>query len=91
MALDAETATLAEVARAIGRSESYVRRNWVKLAEEQGFPRKLPCGPVWPRRLVELWCRSGGMLQQPQPLNDNTGSPPPDYAAAIANEYGVEL
>lgn len=91
MALANETATLAEVAAALGRRESWLRRNWVKLADEQGFPRKLPCGPVWPRHQVELWCRTGGAVPAAPTANDNSPSLPPDYVAAIHQHYGIEL
>lgn len=92
MALANETATLSEVAAALGRTEGWLRRNWAKLAAEQGFPRKLPAGPVWPRQLVEMWCRSGGVIEQAAPsANDNAQSPPPDFKAAIHDFYGIEL
>lgn len=88
-----ETATLAEVAQALGRSESWLRRNWLRIHVEDGFPRKLPTGPVWPRQLVEAWCRSGGFAPPPAPAsaNDNLLSDPKAaYRASLSQRYGVE-
>lgn len=87
-----ETATLQEVAAAIGREPDWLRRNWLKLHEREAFPRKLPCGWVWPRALVEAWLRSGGLPPAPiATANDNQLSDPrAAYRAALSQRYGVE-
>ncbi len=71
--LSDETAGLSEIAAALHQSEGWVRRNWLSLHQKEGFPRKIPGGWVWPRRLVEAWLRSGGVLDDagPLPANDN--------------------
>jgi hypothetical protein len=38
-----------EVAAALGRSPAWLRRNWVRIANEDGFPRRHPTGWTWPR------------------------------------------
>ena len=60
--LSSETATLEEVAAALGRSTDWLKRNWLRIHQEQGFPRKISLGWVWPRRQVEAWLRAGGMF-----------------------------
>ena len=70
--LTSETATLSEVAAAIGRNETYLKRNWLKLHLEQGFPRKISVGWVWPRRQLEAWLRAGGVAPvYVAPANEN--------------------
>lgn len=67
-----ETATLAEVASALGRPEGWLRRKWLQLHLAEGFPRKLSCGWVWPRRQVEAWLRAGGAMPVVlEPANDD--------------------
>lgn len=39
--MERQTVTIAEVAQALGLSESHVRRNWRKWVREQGFPAPL--------------------------------------------------
>ena len=66
------TADLDEVARALGRRPDWLKRNWLKLHREQGFPRKIPAGDVWPRGAVEVWLRSAGAVELPPlPANQN--------------------
>jgi hypothetical protein len=89
--LSEETADLDEVAKALGRSPAWLRRNWSKIAREEGFPRKLPCGPVWPRRPVVAWLRAGGVITaMAEPTNDNTagGDVIASYKEQLALHYG---
>lgn len=89
--LSDETAQLDEVAAALGRSATWLRRNWLKLHAEQDFPRKIPAGWVWPRRAVEVWLRSAGQFAaRPLPANDDGGLDPVDAAAAaLKARYGA--
>jgi len=64
MSLAHETATLEEVAAALGRRPSWLKRHWIKLSREEGFPRRLSTGWVWPRRAVEAWLRAGGRIEE---------------------------
>ncbi len=87
-----ETAHLEEVAGAIGRKPAYLKRNWLKLHEEHGFPRKLPTGFVWPRRSVEAWLRGGGKLPLPYVAANNNDADADIVAAAsrsLGERYGV--
>jgi hypothetical protein len=92
MPLSDETAGLEEVAAALGRKPEWLKRRWLKLHREQGFPRKLSTGDVWPRRQVEVWLRSGGVLApQPVPANQNTGGVDlvAQAAKALLAQYGA--
>ncbi|CDX54516.1 hypothetical protein MPL1032_190130 [Mesorhizobium plurifarium] len=92
MSLSDETAGLHEVAAAIGRKPSWLKRNWLKLHVEKGFPRKIATGDVWPRRQVEVWLRSGGaVLPAPVPANQNDGEADlvSAAAAALRAHYGA--
>lgn len=86
-----ETATVSEVAAAIGKSEGWLRRNWLPFHLEQGFPRKLSCGWVWPRRQVEAWLRAGGAAPVAiVPANDDLPADALLHAsAALADRYGA--
>lgn len=86
-----ETASLDEVATALGRSAGWLQRHWLKLHLELGFPRKLPTGWVWPRRAVEAWLRAGGQMRViMEPANSNV---PDDIllaaAESLAERYTV--
>lgn len=84
MPLTDETASLGEVAAAFGKTEDWVRRKWLKLHLEAGFPRKLPMVWAWPRAAVLAWLRSGGAsAPQPAASNDN---PALDHDAAYRAE-----
>jgi len=85
-----ETAPLSEVAKAIGRSEGWLMRHWLKIHEQDGFPRKLSLGWVWPRRQVEAFLRTGGAVPFiAEAANENV---PSDALIAIgeslADRYG---
>ena len=87
--LSNESAPLAEVAEALGRPEAWLRRNWLKLALRDGFPRKHPSGWTWPRAAVAAWLRGSSPAAQPAAINDNaTLSRDDAYAAALAERYG---
>ncbi len=95
MSLIDRTAPLSEVAAALGKSEDWLRRNWLRFHREQGFPRKL-AGWVWPRRAVEIWIEAEGRAAEALPLasNDN-GSWEADALVAaqreaMAQRYGVQ-
>lgn len=78
-----KTASLAEVAEALGRKPEWLKRNWLRFHNEHGFPRKIPCGDVWPRGAVEAWLRSAGMIAQPLPAA-NENAPGHDIISAAA-------
>ncbi|MER9622653.1 hypothetical protein NKI98_14635 [Mesorhizobium sp. M0222] len=86
-----ETAPIEEVAQAIGRPAAWLKRNWLKLHQREGFPRKIPTGDVWPRRAVEVWLRSAGQLPALLPANQNEGQVDAISAAAKAllERYGA--
>lgn len=83
-----------EVAAALGRTENWLRRNWVKIYEEFGFPRRHPTGWTWPRGAVAAWLASGGFSpRQLQPANDDAfalADPEAAYMANLNRQYGVE-
>ncbi|YBV97552.1 hypothetical protein M1D80_11930 [Phyllobacteriaceae bacterium JZ32] len=61
--LENETADIDEVAAAIGRKPQWLKRNWLKMHNNEGFPRPLPGSDWrWPRRMVELWLIAGGVV-----------------------------
>lgn len=88
--LSDETAGLEEVAAALGRKPEWLRRNWLKLHQQEGFPRKIAAGWVWPRRSVLSWLRSGGFVQ-PVAANQNAAEFDPVMAAAasLMERYGA--
>jgi len=90
MSLAHETATLEEVAAALGRRPSWLKRHWIKLSREEGFPRRLSTGWVWPRRAVEAWLRAGGRIEElAPPANDNASVDyEAAYKAALSDRYG---
>ena len=85
---------LAEVAAALGRSEGWVRRHWLAIHRDHGFPRKHPTGFTWPRPAVSAWLRAGGMAPRAlEPANDELQSgadPAAAYMAELNRHYGVE-
>lgn len=88
MQLASQTAGIDEVAAALGRDAGWLRRNWLRIHETAGFPRKHPTGWTWPREAVAAWLRGehGGAV--PQAGNDNAGRADDAYAAALADRYG---
>lgn len=87
-----ETASLEEVASALGKPPAWLKRNWLKFHLTSGFPRKIPAGDVWPRRAVEAWLRSAGQLSAlPLPANENMAGVDMVSAAAAAlrERYGA--
>lgn len=89
-----DTASIEEVAEALGRSVGWVMRNWLRQHQKHGFPRRIPGTWVFPRRAVESWLRSGGQMPLPMaPANQNEGVLPDLVAAANAslrNRYGAK-
>lgn len=57
------TITRDDLAALTGWSKTYITRNWLKLHQNEGFPRKLPDTWRWPRALVEAWISTGGAAQ----------------------------
>lgn len=87
-----DTTGIAEVAAALGRSETWLRRNWIRIHEQHGFPRKHPTGWTWPRGAVTAWLRSGGFTAaQLVPANDVLSFVDPEaaYMAELNRHYGV--
>lgn len=87
-----EVAGLEEVAAALGRPPAWLKRNWLKLHQREGFPRRIPAGDVWPRRAVEVWLRTAGLAAPPLADNQNAaGVDPVSAAAAMLRErYGAQ-
>lgn len=70
--LSNETVSVTEIAQALGRKESWLKKNWLAIHQADGFPRKIAYGWVWPRRQVEAWLRAGGAPAfTVQPANDD--------------------
>lgn len=87
--LSNETATLEEVAAALGKSAVWLKRNWLRIHQDEGFPRKISIGWVWPRRQVEAWLRTGGL--QPVLVAANDDAPQNALIAmseALSDRYG---
>jgi len=78
MALKDPPVTLKELAEAIGRPEKYLMRNWQKLNETHGLPRKLSIGWVWPRLATEAFLQ--GITEEQKPA---TG---PTVTSVVANQ-----
>ncbi|WP_336071502.1 hypothetical protein [Nitratireductor rhodophyticola] len=91
MSLSSESAGIEEVAAAIGRTPTWLRRKWLQLHNEHGFPRKHPTGWTWPRDAVRAWLRSGGLLaEDAETANDNAPARDPmaAFKEALAGRYG---
>lgn len=92
--LSNETASLQEVAEALGRDPDWLRRNWLKIHQRFGFPRKSALGWVWPRRLVEAFLASpqrASVQLHDAPANENEVAavdPVAAARAAAAARYG---
>jgi hypothetical protein len=86
MLLADETAQLDEVAAALGRTPEWLRRHWLKLHLDEGFPRKHPSGWTWPRAAVAAWLRAPGAPALP--VNDNRAGEPDPWEAALNERYG---
>lgn len=86
------TAGIAEVAEALGVSEAWLRRHHRTLSDERGFPRRLPTGWRWPRRLVELWLTTGGIGRSPlRPANDDAPADDAEGLAALVDAQRASL
>lgn len=90
MSLSEEVVGLEEVAAHLGREPEWLKRNWLKLVNEHGFPRRHPSGWTWPRRAVAAWLRAGGAPQAPEaPANDNESvDVEAAFKAALSERYG---
>lgn len=91
--LSADAVSIDEVAAALGRNENWLRRNWLKIYEEHGFPRKHPTGWTWPRGAVAAWLASGGFAPRMlEAANDVLPMTDPEaaYMAQLSRAYGVE-
>jgi len=64
--LKSETVDIEELAEALGRSPSWLKRNFRSLNREHCLPLPLP-GKAWrfPRRACELWLIAGGVIRRP--------------------------
>jgi len=70
--LQDETATLAEVAAALGIPEERLKRSWRRLHRGKGFPPPLPCGGwVWSRGAVSLWIAASGRADTGEGTHSN--------------------
>lgn len=91
--LSDDTAGVGEVATALGRSVDWLKRNWLKIHIDAGFPRKHPTGWTWPRAAVVAWLRAPArQASGPRPANDNPihllEGFEDGYAAALEDRYG---
>lgn len=82
MPLQDKLVKIDELAAALDRKPDWIKRNWLRLHQKEGMPRKVPAGWCWPRRAMELWIEGQAMIvdqvEQPQP--------PVGLAAVVANE-----
>lgn len=75
MSLADRVVGIGELSLALGRSEQWIKRQWLKLHEEEGMPRKLPTNWVWPRKAMENWIERQGSVfvqedtEQPLPVH----------------------
>jgi hypothetical protein len=77
--LSEHTATLEEVAAAIGRDPAWLKRHWRRLTSRNGFPAPLPGSKwCWSRQLVLLWIANAPA----RPVADNENAPSPQPADA---------
>lgn len=91
--LSADAVPIAEVAAALGRPESWLRREWLNIHQEFGFPRKHPTGWTWPRGAVAAWLASGGAAPRIlEAANDvlPISDPEAAYMAHLSREYGID-
>ncbi|MFK0330883.1 hypothetical protein ACIQUB_07145 [Rhizobium sp. NPDC090275] len=44
-----------ELAQALGRKEDWIKRNWLRMHQKDGMPRKVPSAWAWPRKAMEAW------------------------------------
>lgn len=77
MSLSERLVMLPEMAEALQRSEDWVRRNWLRLHNDHGMPRKCSVGWQWPRRAMEAWLDMGGIspvdLEPEHPIPPTSG------------------
>lgn len=62
MSLADRVVGISELALALGRSEQWIKRQWLNLHMEEGMPRKLPTNWVWPRKAMENWIEQQGAV-----------------------------
>ena len=82
---------LAETAALLGRGEDWLRRNWLRIHERHGFPRKHPTGWTWPRAAVEAWLASECPADLPEAANDDmppVSDPLVAYGQLLEQRYG---
>lgn len=88
MSLSERLVMLPEMAEALQRSEDWVRRNWLRLHNDHGMPRKCSVGWQWPRRAMEAWLDMGGI--SPVDLELENPVPPTNGGSAhlrlVANQ-----
>lgn len=87
-----ESASIDEVASAIGKSASWLKRHYARFSLEHGFPHPLPGGGWrWPRRAVELWLVAGGVIRS----GANNNAPGADLIslqnASLKQRYGAKV
>lgn len=82
-----EFAGIDDVAAALGRSPDWLRRNWLKIHREDGFPRKHPTGWTWPRAAIAAWARSAAPPEAADTLLTN---PDAAWQAALDHRYGAQ-
>ena len=84
------TIKLAELAALLDRSEDWLRRNWLRLHTQHGFPRKHPFSWTWPRAAVDAFLSARPEL--PVPANDDLpGDPGEAYGRLLEQRYGAGL
>lgn len=84
-----------ELAAVLGKPQQYLKRNWLKLHQTLGMPRKHAAGWVWPRAAINVWLTSQAACSAPTvdavPGNDNTGDLPPDLHGQRVEEQRAAL
>ncbi|TYC51642.1 hypothetical protein FMN50_20390 [Rhodobacterales bacterium] len=81
---------LDELANVLGKTPDYLKRNWLKLHQKLGMPRKHPAAFIWPRGAINVWLTSQAYVEA-VPGNDNTGDLPPSLHETRVAEQRAAL
>lgn len=66
---------LDELAKVLRKTPDYLKRNWRRMHQKLGMPRKHDAGDIWPRKQIEIWL-TGPSAVAAAPGNDNAGQIP---------------
>ncbi len=84
MSLSDRVVGLDELASALHREPDYIRRNWLRLHQKKGMPRKNPAGWIWPRGAMEAWL-DGAEAKEVQELSELVAN----QNKKLAQRYGI--